>query len=57
MFSETKLRETSNSRENKSNWFPEGPGVKCFVIIISGLSLQQQQKNNRSEPKQSTRYL
>ena len=28
--------------------------VFCY---ISRLSLQQQQKNNRSEPKQSTRYL
>ena len=34
MFSETKLRETSDSRENKSNWFSEGPGVKCFVIFL-----------------------
>ena len=28
MFPETK------SRENKTNWFPEGPGIKCFVIFL-----------------------
>ena len=21
------------SRENKSDWFPEGPDIKCFVIL------------------------
>ena len=21
-------------RENKTNWFPEGPGIKCFVIFL-----------------------
>ena len=20
--------------ENKTNWFPEGPGIKCFVIFL-----------------------
>ena len=28
MFPETK------SRENKTNWFPEGPYIKCFVIYL-----------------------
>ena len=28
MFPETK------SRENKTNWFPEGPDIKCFVIFL-----------------------
>ena len=23
-----------DSRENKTNWFPEGPDVKCFVIFL-----------------------
>ena len=46
MFPETK------SRENKTNWFPEGPDIKCFVIFLE-LSLQQQQKNNRSERKRT----
>ena len=40
MFPETK------SRENKTNWFPEGPDIKCFVIF-SRLSLQQQQNITR----------
>ena len=22
------------SRENKTNWFPEGPDIKCFVIFL-----------------------
>ena len=46
-----------DSRESKINWFPEGPDIKCLLHNISRLSLQQQQENNRSEPKQSTRYL
>ena len=28
MFPETK------SGENKTNWFPEGPDIKCFVIFL-----------------------
>ena len=23
-----------DSRENKINWFPEGPDIKCFVIFL-----------------------
>ena len=23
-----------DSRENKINWFPKGPGIKCFVIFL-----------------------
>ena len=26
--------ETKDSRENKTNWFPEGPDIKCFVIFL-----------------------
>ena len=29
-----KSRETSDLRENKTNWFPEGPDIKCFVIFL-----------------------
>ena len=21
-------------RENKTNWFPEGPDIKCFIIFL-----------------------
>ena len=45
-----------DSRENKTNWFPEGPDIKYFVIFpdFHFNVLQQQQKNtlNRSESKQ-----
>ena len=45
-----------DSRENKTNWFPEGPDIKCFVIFLDFHFnvLQQQQKNTlkRSESKQ-----
>ena len=45
-------------RENKTNWFPMGPDMKFFVIIIiSRLSLKQQQKNNWSKSNQSTRCI
>ena len=40
----------------QTNWFPEGPDIKCFVIFLDFHSnvLQQQQKNTlkRSESKQ-----
>ena len=26
-------RETSGLEENKTNWFPEGPDIKCFVLL------------------------
>ena len=53
------LQYVQDSRENKTNRFPEGPDIKCFVIFLDFHFnvLQQQQKNNRSESKQSTRYL
>ena len=36
-----------DSRENKTNWFPEGPDFKCFVIFpdFHFNVLRQQQKN------------
>ena len=36
-----------DSRENKTNWFPEGPDIKCFVIFLDFHYnvLHQQQKN------------
>ena len=30
-----------DSPENKTNWFPEGPGIKCFVIFLDSHSQQQ----------------
>ena len=61
MFPETKSRGTSGLEEDKTNWFPEGPDIKCFVIFLDFQFnvLQQQQKNTllRSESKQSTCYL
>ena len=56
MFPETKSRETSGLM-GKTKLFPEGPDIKCFVIIISRLLLQRQQKNNQSESKQLTQVL
>ena len=51
-------------KENKTNWFPRDltlrRNVRSTLSVLLNflrLSLQQQQKNNRSEPKQSTRYL
>ena len=26
--------ESPDSPENKTNWFPEGPDIKCFVIFL-----------------------
>ena len=31
MFPETKSGKNQDSRESKTNWFPEGPDIKCFV--------------------------
>ena len=28
------LGKHQDSRENKTNWFPEGPDMKCFVIFL-----------------------
>ena len=27
-------RKHQDSRKNKTNWFPEGPDIKCFVIFL-----------------------
>ena len=32
MFPSTSFRENKDSRENKTNPFPEGPYIKCFDI-------------------------
>ena len=49
-------QESWDLRENKTNWFPEGTYIKCFVIFLDFHFnvLQQQQKNTlkRSESKQ-----
>ena len=34
MFPKTKSKWKQDSRENKSDWFPEGCDIKCFVIFI-----------------------
>ena len=56
---EFSLRKHQDSRENKTDWFREGPNIKCFIMFHFNL-LQQQQRNKlteQSESKQSTRYL
>ena len=30
---DVRLGKHQDSRENKTNWFPEGPDIKCFVIF------------------------
>ena len=59
---EFSLRKHQDSRENKTDWFREGPNIKCFIIFLDfHLNLLQQQQRNKlteqSESKQSTRYL
>ena len=41
------VKGTSGLEKDKTNWFPEGPDVKCFVIFLNFQFnvLQQQQKN------------
>ena len=34
MFPSTSSRKHQDSRESKTNWFPEGAGIKCFVIFL-----------------------
>ena len=34
MFPEKKSRETSGLEGKQTNWFPEGPDIKCFVIFL-----------------------
>ena len=64
MFPETKSRETSGLEDKKKiNWFPKGPDIKCIkshnrtIIALGAVCYISRQKNNRSEPKQSTRYF
>ena len=54
-----RLGKHQDSRESKTNWFPEGPDIKYYISELSLQRTQQQQKNTlkRSESKQSTRYL
>ena len=54
MFPETKTRETSGLEGNQTNWFPEGPDIKCFVIFLH-FHFNSKRQNNWSEPKQSIR--
>ena len=34
MSPETKPRETSGLEGKQTNWFPEGPDIKCFIIFL-----------------------
>ena len=34
MFPETSRGKHFDSRENKTNWFPEGPDIKCLLIFL-----------------------
>ena len=34
LFSRLHLGKHQELRENKTNWFPEGPDIKCFVIFL-----------------------
>ena len=60
-FPRVHLGKHQDLRENKTNWFPEGPDIKCFVRFLDFYFniLQQQQKNmlKRSKSKQATWYL
>ena len=33
-FPRLRLGKHQDSRENKTNWFPEGPVIKCFVTFL-----------------------
>ena len=33
-FPQLRLGKHQDSRENKTNWFPERPDIKCFVIFL-----------------------
>ena len=50
-----------DSRENKTNWFPEGPHIKCFVIFLcfhfNILQLQQKNMLKWSQTRQLTWFL
>ena len=28
-------KKHQDSKENKTNWFPQGPDIKCFVIFLA----------------------
>ena len=41
-----------DSRENKTNWFPKGPDIKCFVIFVDfhcNVLLQSQKNTLKSK--------
>ena len=69
MFPWTKSRETSGLEENKTNWFPEGLDIKCFVIFLdsnkritganqnSRLGIQQQKSNSQNLVKTTERMI
>ena len=61
VFPRVHLGKHQDLRENKTNWFPKGPDIKCFVTFLDFYFniFQQQQKNmlKRSKSKQATWYL
>ena len=58
LFSRESCCLSQESRENKTNWFPEGPDIKCFVILLDfHFNSDKSITDNRSESKQSTRFL
>ena len=62
VFPRVHLGKHQDLRENKTNWFPEGPNISVLLHYFLDFYfniLQQQQKNmlKRSESKQATRYL
>ena len=58
-FPRLRLGKHQDSRENKTNWFPEGSDIKCFVTFLDFHfnSNKRITGANENEPKQSTRYL
>ena len=51
------LGKHQDSWENKTNWFPEGPDIKYFVIFPDfHFNVLQQQQKNTLNSSESTQY-
>ena len=46
-----------DSREKKTNWFPEGPYIKCFVIYLDFALIIQQKETNKDGMRVTTVQL
>ena len=59
MFPETRSRETSGLEGKQTNWFAEGPDIKCFVTFLDFHfnSNERITGANQNMHVQSTRYL